>query len=165
VLGREGHAVLLDFESLAFEHVPLPDGLAIVVVDSGVARRNAESGYAARKRELEEGMPARLRHIESENRRVLGVVAALRTSDFETLGALFREGHESLRVDFEVTTPEVDQLVELAYANGAVAARMTGGGFGGAIVALVDAEDAHRFAARLPGASWVTAASAGAREL
>jgi galactokinase len=165
VLGREGHAVLLDFESLAFEHVALPDGLAIVVVDSGVARRNAESGYAARKRELEEGMPARLRHIESENRRVLGVVAALRTSDFETLGALFREGHESLRVDFEVTTPEVDQLVELAYANGAVAARMTGGGFGGAIVALVDAEDAHRFAARLPGASWVTAASAGAREL
>jgi galactokinase len=165
VLGRDGHAVLLDFESLAFEHVMLPDGLAIVVVDSGVARRNAESGYAVRKRELDEGVPARLRHVESENRRVLGVVAALRDGDFETLGALFREGHESLRVDFEVTTPEVDRLVELAYVNGAVAARMTGGGFGGAIVALVAAEDAHRFAARLPGTAWVTAASAGAREL
>ena len=164
-LGRDGHAVLLDFESLAFEHVPLPDGLAIVVVDSGVARRNAESGYAARKRELEEGVPARLRHVESENRRVLAVVAALRGGDFESLARLFREGHESLRVDFEVTTPELDRLVELAYANGAVAARMTGGGFGGAIVALVEAGDAHSFAARMPGRSWVTQASAGAREL
>lgn len=164
-LGRDGHAVLLDFESLAFEHVRLPDGLALVIVDSGVARRNAESGYAARKRELEEGMPSRLRHIESENRRVLEVVAALREGHIESLGALFREGHESLRVDFEVTTPELDRLVELAYVNGAVAARMTGGGFGGAIVALVDAGDAHRFAGRMPGTAWVTKASAGAREL
>jgi galactokinase len=164
-LGRDGHAVLLDFATLAFQHVPLPDGLAIVVVDSGVPRRNAETGYAARKRELEEGMPSRLRHIESENRRVRAVEAALRGDDLEALGPLFREGHESLRDDFEVTTPELDRLVELAYANGAVAARMTGGGFGGAIVALVDSNDATRFASRMPGASWVTQASAGAREL
>ena len=164
-LGREGHAVLLDFATLAFQHVPLPDGLAIVVVDSGVPRRNAETGYAARKRELEEGMPSRLRHIESENRRVRAVEAALREGDLEALGPLFREGHESLRDDFEVTTPELDRLVELAYANGAVAARMTGGGFGGAIVALVDSNDASVFASQMPGASWVTRASAGAREL
>ena len=164
-LGREGHALLLDFETLAFEPVPLPDELAIVVVDSGVARRNAETGYASRKRELEEGMPSRLRHIESENRRVRAVVAALRGRDFDALGVLFREGHESLRDDFEVTTPELDRLVELAYASGAVAARMTGGGFGGAIVALVDVGDAQRFAERMPGAAWVTRASAGAREL
>ncbi len=76
-LGRDGHAVLLDFGTLAFEHVPLPAGLAIVVVDSGVARRNAETGYAARKRELEDGMPSRLRHIESENRRVRAVVGGV----------------------------------------------------------------------------------------
>ena len=164
-LGRDGHAVLLDFGTLAFEHVPLPEGLAIVVVDSGVARRNAETGYAARKQELEDGMPSRLRHIESENRRVRAVAAALRAGDLDALGPLFREGHESLRDDFEVTTPELDRLVELAYANGAVAARMTGGGFGGAIVALVDAGDAQSFASRMPGRSWVTAASAGAREL
>ena len=164
-LGREGHALLLDFETLAFEPVPLPDELAIVVVDSGVARRNAETGYASRKRELEEGMPSRLRHIESENRRVRAVVAALRGRDFDALGVLFREGHESLRDDFEVTTPELDRLVELAYASGAVAARMTGGGVGGAIVALVDVGDAQRFAERMPGAAWVTRASAGAREL
>ena len=165
VLGRDGHAVLLDFDSLGFEHVPLPAGLAIVVVDSGVARRNAETGYAARKRELAEGMPSRLRHIETENRRVRSVVAALREGDVDALGPLFREGHDSLRDDFEVTTPELDRLVELAYANGAVAARMTGGGFGGAIVALVDEGDSQRFAARVPGATWVTKASAGAREL
>ena len=165
VLGRDGHAVLLDFDVLAFEHVPVPTGLAIVVVDSGVARRNAETGYAARKRELEEGMPSRLRHIESENRRVLSVATALREGDVDALGALFRAGHESLRDDFEVTTPELDRLVELAYANGAVAARMTGGGFGGAIVALIDEQDAERFRTHMPGASWVTKASAGAREL
>jgi galactokinase len=164
-LGREGHALLLDFETLAFEPVPLPDELAIVVVDSGAMRRNAETGYASRKRELEEGMPSRLRHIESENRRVRAVVAALRGRDYDALGVLFREGHESLRDDFEVTTPELDRLVELAYASGAVAARMTGGGFGGAIVALVDVGDAQRFAERMPGAAWVTRASAGAREL
>jgi galactokinase len=164
-LGREGHAVLLDFGSLAFEHVPMPGDLAIVVADSGVARRNAETGYATRKRELEDGMPARLRHVASENRRVRAVVAALRDGDLDALGPLLREGHESLRDDFEVTTPELDQLVELAYENDAVAARMTGGGFGGAIVALVDARDADRFAAQMPGTTWVTRASAGAREL
>jgi len=165
VLGRDGHAVLVDFDTLAFEHVPLPRELAIVVVDSGAARRNSESGYAARKRELDERMPSRVRHIESENRRVLAVVEALRAGDLGALGALFREGHESLRDDFEVTTPELDRLVELAYAHGAVAARMTGGGFGGAIVALVDVDDAQAFASRMPGRAWVTRAAAGAREL
>jgi galactokinase len=165
VLGRDGHAVLLDFDTLAFDHVRLPDGLALVVVDSGVMRRNSETGYTARKRQLADGMPARVRHIETENQRVRGVVAALREGDRAALGALFREGHDSLRDDFEVTTPELDRLVELAYANGAVAARMTGGGFGGAIVALVDEDHAQQFADRMPGASWVTRASAGAREL
>jgi galactokinase len=164
-LGRDGHAVLLDFATLAFEHVPLPDGLAIVVVDSGVARRNAETGYATRKRELEEGMPPRLRHIESENRRVRAVASALRDGDLEALGSLFRAGHDSLRDDFEVTTPELDRLVELAFESGAVAARMTGGGFGGAIVALVNEGHAERFVAHMPGASWITRASAGAREI
>lgn len=110
-------------------------------------------------------MPSRLRHIESENHRVRAVVAALRGGDVDALGTLFREGHESLRDDFQVTTFELDRLVELAYANGAVAARMTGGGFGGAVVALVDADDASRFASHMPGTSWVTRASAGAREI
>ncbi len=165
LLGSRGCAVLLDFATLAHALVPLPPGLAIVIADSGVARALEHSGYATRKRELEEGMPSRLRHVESENERVRGVVEALRERDLQRLGELFREGHESLRVDFEATVPELDRLVETAYEQGAIAARMTGGGFGGAIVALVPLPDADAFAARLPGRAYVCAASDGAREL
>ncbi len=136
VLGRAGCALLLDTGTLEHEPVPLPPGLALVIVDSGVARRLEASGYAERKRELEAGDPRRLRHVERENERVRAVVSALRARDLGRLGDLFREGHESLRVDFEVTVPELDRLVDLAYEHGAAAARMTGGGFGGAIVAL-----------------------------
>lgn len=79
----------------------------------------------------------RARHVVSENRRVLDTVAALRAGDEGALGRLFRASHDSLRDDFEVTVPEVDRLVALAQADAdVVAARMTGGGFGGAIVAL-----------------------------
>jgi galactokinase len=146
LLGREGHAVLLDTTTLVHELVALPPELALVIVHSGVSRRLEDSGYATRKRELEEGDPRRRGHVESENERVLAAVDALRDGDFDRLGEIFRAGHESLRVDFEVTTPELDRLVDLAYARGAVAARMTGGGFGGAIVALVDEGDADAFA-------------------
>jgi galactokinase len=170
LLGRAGHALLLDTGTLAYEHVPLPEDIALVIVDSGVARALEGSGYATRKRELEEGHPRRRRHVETENDRVRAVVAALRADDRDTLGRLFREGHDSLQDDLEVTTPELDRLVDLAYAHGAVAARMTGGGFGGAIVALVDT-DAAQFADAVVGAygprgrAYVCRASDGAREL
>ena len=81
------------------------------------------------------------------------VAAILREPDqprLDELGALFAEGHESLRRDFEVTIPELDLLVELAVEHGALAARMTGGGFGGSIVALVDRERAEAPGARSP---------------
>ena len=165
LFGRAGHAVLFDFASLEHELVPLPAGVAFVIADSGVSRRLEHSGYATRKRELEEGMPARVRHLESENVRVRQVVAALRAGDLPRVGELFREGHESLRLDFEVSIPELDHLVGWAYEHGAHAARMTGGGFGGAIVALVDDEDASTFAENIPARAWVSAASDGAREL
>jgi galactokinase len=109
--------------------------------------------------------------VESENARVRAVVEALRADDHARLGELFRAGHESLRVDFEVTTPELDRLVELAVAHGAVAARMTGGGFGGAIVALVQASRATEFAESVTsaygprGRAYLCRASDGAREL
>ena len=165
LFGRAGHAVLFDFASLEHELVALPAGVALVIADSGVSRRHEHSGYATRKRELEDGMPARVRHIETENARVLAVVDALRADDLARVGELFREGHESLRVDFEVSVPELDRLVEWANANGALAARMTGGGFGGAMVALVPDADAASFAERIPARAWVSAASDGAREL
>jgi galactokinase len=90
----------------------------------------------------------RLRHVVSENARVRRCVAALERpggADLEALGVLLREGHESLRDDFEVSIPELDLLVELAYEHGAVAARMTGGGFGGSVLALVEARRAASF--------------------
>lgn len=163
--GREGHAVLFDFATLDHELVPLPAGVALVIADSGVARRLEHSGYAARKREIDDGRPSRLRHLETENRRVSEVVDAFRAGNLARVGELFREGHDSLRDDFEVSIPELDRLVDWAYDNGAYAARMTGGGFGGAIVALVAGEEAAAFAERLPARTWVSAASNGAREL
>jgi galactokinase len=171
VLGRAGTALLLDTGTLEYEHVALPPELALVIVDSGISRSLESSGYAARKRELEDGEPRRLRHVATENVRVRAVVDALRATDLPRLGELFREGHESLRVDLEVTIPELDRLVELAYEHGAVAARMTGGGFGGAIVALAHADDAHRLADAVladygpRGRAYVSRAADGAREL
>ena len=171
LLGRAGHALLLDTGTLEFEYVRLPPGLALVIVDSGIARALEGTGYATRKRELEEGHPKRRRHVETENERVRAVVQALREDDRPALADLFRAGHRSLRNDLEVTTPELDRLVELAYARGAVAARMTGGGFGGAIVALAEEPGAGELAGRIlagyegNGRAFVCRASDGAREL
>ena len=101
----------------------------------------AEADDAAQTAGLDDVAWRRLRHVVAENERVRRCVAALEAPggpDLDALGALFRAGHESLRDDFEVSTPELDLLVELAYEHGAVAARMTGGGFGGSVVALVE---------------------------
>jgi galactokinase len=180
VLGREDHAILLDTGTLVHRAIPLPPELALVIVDSGVKHTLAESGYADRRRELEEAFAAegeleplparRLRHVRSENDRVHHVVACLEAGDTARLGPLFRAGHESLRDDFEVSTPELDLLVELAYEAGAVAARMTGGGFGGSIVALVEHDRAESLAVEVAQAvptahGFVTKAAQGAREL
>jgi galactokinase len=87
----------------------------------------------------------RLRHVVTENERVREVVAALEKpagADLPALGRLFREGHESLRDDFEVSIPELDLLVDLVYEHGAIAARMIGGGFGGSVLALAREDEA-----------------------
>ena len=178
LLGRRGHALLLDCGTEEYRHVPLPPEIAIVVLDSGIRHELEHSGYATRRAELERGLAAiggrrpadvtlaeaegaakaagidelaarRLRHVVSENERVRRCVAALEQpggADLDALGVLFRQAHESLRDDFEVSVPELDLLVELAYEHGAVAARMTGGGFGGSVVALVEAGDSESFA-------------------
>ena len=152
VLGRAGHAVLIDTGTLAFEYIPLPAQLALVIVDTGVSRRLESSEYGARRRELEAGDRHACGTSPRENRRVAEVAAILREPGqprLDELGPIFAEGHESLRVDFEVTIPELDLLVALAVEEGAVAARMTGGGFGGSIVALVERGDADAFAERV----------------
>jgi galactokinase len=177
VFGRRGCALFLDCATGEHRPVPLPPALGIVVLDSGVRHRLADSGYATRGTELEHALAAigrrdaeglrpaeaaelaaragldgvearRLRHVVTENERVRECVAALESGrDVESvLRRSFRTGHESLRDDFEVSTPELDLLVELASEHGAIAARMTGGGFGGSVIALVDAQDAAELA-------------------
>ena len=181
VLGRAGCAILLDTGSLEHELVELPTELTLVVIDSGVSRSLESSAYATRRRELEEALRAegdldetlarRLRHVETENRRVREVVVALRGRRFGELGELFREGQESLRRDLEVSIPEIDRLVELAYVHRAVAARMTGGGFGGSIAVLAHADEAETLAQgvvadyRGDAKAYICRAADGAREL
>ena len=178
LLGRRGHALLLDCGTEEHRHVPLPPGIALVVFDSGVRHALEASGYGDRRLELERALSAigtdrpssltaaeaeakaaaagvdevarrRLRHVVSENERVREAVAALEGpggADLPALGRLFRESHESLRDDLEVSIPELDLLVDLAYDHGAIAARMIGGGFGGSVLALAREDEAEHLA-------------------
>jgi galactokinase len=203
ILGRADHGVLLDCGTLQHEHVPLPTDHDLLVIDSGVRRTLEGSGYGQRTTELAAALhvldgrrpadvevaelptllrgldeiPARrLRHVVTENARVRQVVAAFAAGDLATVGQVFEAGHASLRDDFEVSIPELDALVELARDAGATAARMTGGGFGGAIIVLARADDAaaiaeqvtaryrERFPAREPAALRCRAAD-GARRI
>ncbi|WP_437573564.1 galactokinase [Sorangium sp. So ce887] len=163
-LADESTALFLDTRTLAFERIPLPAEAELLVVDSGVAHQHASGDYKTRRAECERAaaalgvpqlrdvdaaaetriasLPApldrRARHVVTENARVLAAVAALRAGDLGRLGELFDASHRSMRDDFEVSVPAVDDLVESARAQPDVfGARLTGGGFGGAIVALV----------------------------
>ncbi|HEY9498160.1 MAG TPA: galactokinase [Terrimesophilobacter sp.] len=169
LLGEPDSAVFLDCRSLDTELVDLgleDAGIEIVVIDTEQSHNLAQSGYADRRaacelaartlgiaslRELSvEGLAdvrnvlddtlfRRVRHVVTENQRVLDTVAALREHGPGAIGELLDASHRSMRDDFEISTPELDLAVETANANGAIGARMTGGGFGGAVVALVPA--------------------------
>jgi galactokinase len=153
-LGVAGHALLLDCRSLAVTPVAIPRDAVLTVAHSGRPRRLADSEYAARRaaceaaaarlgvQSLRDATPAQVaddpfaRHVVSENARVLRFADALQARDLAAAGALMLESHASLRDDFRVSTPELDQLVELAMAQGALGARLTGAGFGGCMIAL-----------------------------
>ena len=138
-LGRRGHAMLLDCTTLEYQAVPFPEELAIAVVDSGEHRSLADTPYNERRREAEAFDPKRRRHVDSEIARVHAFVYALGRLDFKELGRLLKQSHESLRDDFEVSTPTVDALVEKAWTiDGCYGARIMGAGFGGSVLALVD---------------------------
>jgi galactokinase len=168
LLCQAGHALLLDCRSGASDDVPLEPGaagLALLVIDTGVRHALTDGRYAERRRSCEAAAFAlgvtslrdlpdgpgdliglgdpelrrRARHVISENRRVLAVADLLRRGDLAAIGPLLTESHASLRDDFEVSWPEADVAVETAIAAGAVGARMTGGGFGGAVIALAPA--------------------------
>jgi galactokinase len=163
--GREGHAVFLDTRTMAVEHVRLDlssRGLALLVVDTRAPHRHVDGEYAARRRDCEHaarllGVPAlrdaaiadlaalpallraRARHVVTENARVLEVVDLLRSgADPRRIGPALTESHVSARDDFEITVPEVDAAVDTLLDVGAYGARITGGGFGGCVIALVE---------------------------
>ena len=138
-LGRHGNALLLDCATLEYELVPFPDEVAIAVIDSGEHRSLASTPYNQRRREAEGGDAKRMRHVHSEIARVHKFVDALHARDFARMGELLQESHQSLRDDFEVSTPTVDELVQRADAiDGCYGARIMGAGFGGSVIALVD---------------------------
>ncbi len=172
-IAEERSALFLDTRDVHYERVPLPDTLAVVVIHSGLSHRNVGGGYAERRQQCEaaaarlgvsslreltdadmarveqlpEPLSRRVRHVITENDRVLATVAALRAGDLQAAGRLFDQSHASLRDDYNVSVPEVDRLVELARCGrGSYGARMTGGGFGGSIVALASPETAARLA-------------------
>jgi galactokinase len=165
LLARAGHALLLDCGTREYRQVPFPSDLELLVADSGTRRRLGESGYARRRSEVEAGDRRRLRHIRSENERVSEVVTALEAGDRDTLRSAFAASHASLRDDFEVSTPELDRLVAAALAAGSVAARMTGAGFGGSIVALVDRGSGEGIGARLDAPFFVCRPAGRARTI
>ena len=159
-LADTGRALLLDTRTLERRFVELPAGTAVLVIDSGVARSLAASGYNQRRAECEEAarllgvgslrdvssveplaalpelLRRRARHVVTENARVLQAVACSSPAQF---GALMNASHSSLRDDYEVSTPELDLLVDLLQRQpGVFGARLTGAGFGGACVALCD---------------------------
>jgi galactokinase len=167
--GRDGSALLIDCRSLAVEPVPVPAGVAVLVVHSGLPRRLETSAYAERRRACEAaaaalGLPALrdatagqvaddpiARHVVAENARVPAAAGALARGDLGELGRLFLESHASLRDDFGVSTPELDLLVDELVAAGAAGARLTGAGFGGCVVAVLEPASVDRVAATATG--------------
>ena len=162
LLGREGTALLLDCRSLEHRWVPFPDDVAVLVLDSGERHALETSGYADRRRELESGDPRRVRHVETENVRVRETVAALERGDVDALGPLFAASHASLRDDYDVSTPTLDAVVAAALDAGACAARMTGGGFGGSVVALSRPDRADEVLTHAGVQGWRVRSSDGA---
>jgi galactokinase len=157
---REGHALRIDFRILELQHVPLElGGWTLAILDSGVARDNATSGYNERRSEcaracsllgvdslrevaagdlagLPEPLGRRARHVLEENARVEGAVEALRRGDLPELGLLLDASHASLRDLYEVSTPEVERTARAMKDAGAAGARLMGGGFGGSLLGL-----------------------------
>jgi len=174
MLGRADAATFIDCRSLATESVPTgftAEGLEVLVIDTQVTHSHSTGGYRERREACERGagllgirslrdateadLPRaaglmddvtfrRVRHVITENQRVLDTVRALADRGPRAIGGLLVASHASMRDDFEISVAELDLAVETALAQGAVGARMTGGGFGGAAIALVARDDVER---------------------
>ena len=170
LMGREGSALLLDCRDLSTESVPFDvasQGLELLIIDTQAHHALVDGGYAerrascesvaatfsipsmrnltmevldSRKSEITEVEYIRARHAVTEIARVKDAVAALKASDFITLGRLINESHISLRDDYTVSCPELDAAVDASLEAGALGSRMVGGGFGGSAIALIKAD-------------------------
>jgi galactokinase len=182
LLGEQDSAVFLDCRSLEAQVVDLgfaAAGLELLIIDTGVSHSHSTGGYASRRASCEEGarvmgVPAlrdltvddlpraeellddetfrRVRHVVTEDQRVLDTVRTLREQGPTAIGELMDASHRSMRDDFEISVPELDLAVETALANGAIGARMTGGGFGGAAIALIPSGSVSRLQVAIDGA-------------
>ena len=164
--GQQGHALLIDCRSLRTQAVPMPQDMAVMIIHSRVRRGLVESEYNTRRAQCEQaarhygvaalrdltvaqlqagsqGLDAvayrRARHVVTENQRTVDAAAALAAHDMRVMGQLMAQSHVSMRDDFQITVPAIDALVDITQnAIGPEGgARMTGGGFGGCVVALV----------------------------
>jgi galactokinase len=170
LLGETDHAVFLDCRSLEAQAIELgfaADGLELLIIDTKVAHHLVDGGYASRRAACEVGAALmgvtslrelgtedldkareimddltfrRVRHVVTENQRVLDTIDSLRSKGPRSIGKLLYASHESMRDDFEISVDELDTAVETALRHGAIGARMTGGGFGGAAIALTPIE-------------------------
>ncbi len=182
LLGEQDSAVFLDCRSLDYRIIPLgleAAELEVLIIDTGVKHEHANGGYAERRSSCELGASLlgveslrdvsiddlararevlddvtfrRVRHVVTENQRVLDTVAALESTGPASIGELLDASHRSMRDDFEISVPELDLAVETAVENGAIGARMTGGGFGGSAIALVARDDVSRIQVAIDGA-------------
>ncbi|MGO1412718.1 MAG: galactokinase, partial [Microbacterium sp.] len=182
IMGRTDAATFLDCRTLDVESVDLGfarEGLEVLVMDTRVAHSHATGGYRDRRDACERaaaamGVPAlrdvavsdldraaelmdevtfrRAKHIVTENARVLDTVRALRESGPRAIGELLLASHASMRDDFEISVPELDIAVDTAMSAGAIGARMTGGGFGGAAIALVEHDRVDDVSSRVAAA-------------
>lgn len=169
VFGRANHAVYLDCRSEEIRTIPFPPGVALVIAESGVKHSLIHGAYNERREQCHAaaqalGVPAlrdvsseqlsshgdldplirrRAAHVVGENERVWRAARLLESGDVAGFGVLMNESHESSRTNFENSTPELDMLVEIARTlPGVLGARLTGGGFGGSIIALAQVEHA-----------------------
>jgi galactokinase len=172
--GAKGQAVFLDCRDQHVELVPFDaeaSGLVLLVIDTKVSHSHADGGYASRRESCELGAQVlgvkalrdvgvedleeasglldavtlrRVRHVVTENDRVLQTVELLGAQGPASIGGLLDASHASMRDDFEISCPELDLAVDTARANGAIGARMTGGGFGGSAIALTPAGEEQK---------------------
>lgn len=202
---QAGRAILMDCRSLALAPAPLPEDVRVVIADTGKRRELVASAYNERRAQCEAGAAAlgvshlrdatlhglrdahaegridaialdRCRHVVAENGRTVAAAACLHAGDAAAVGALMDQSHADLHDRFAVTCPELDLMASLARAlPGCLGSRMTGAGFGGCTVSLVERDAADDFVDRLvrayrervplPAAAYVTRAAAGAGEL